>query len=120
MPIPGSMLHDTAVFHVATGVDDWQSPTTEDITVSPCHIQPVHDIRKSAANTDVATRGLLFVPGNNTDMVQIEKSSEAAGSPMTVTVTTAYGLENTYTVLSVDALPDVPAVSVHHWEVSLG
>ena len=119
-PIPARMLHDTAVFHVTTGIDDWQAPTTKDVYIPACHVQPVHEIRKSSANTDISAKGVLFVPGDNPDMVQIAKESEAAGHPLTVTVTTAYGLESAYAVLSVDALPDVPALAVHHWEVTIG
>lgn len=123
-PIPARMLHDTAVFHVVTGMDRYQRKTYEDYTVSHVHLQSSNETRKTAADEEVLLRGILFVDARKStpvyDLYALQQNSLEAGDTMRVTVYDASGAETgEYAVLVVDGLPDVPATRTHHWELGL-
>lgn len=123
-PIPARMLHDTAVFHVVTGMDRWQEKTYTHYTVQHVHLQNDLDSIKGADNTEVQLRGVLFVDTRRStpalDFTALQEQSLAAGDTMRVTVTDASGAEaGDFAVLVVDGVPDVPATRIHHWELGL-
>lgn len=119
-PIPASLLTSTAVFIVCTGMTQWQQPITRRVTVDKVHLQHTNSIRRTPQNTETVQNAVLFVDGKpGLDLVALMEESEQAGRAMTCTVTGPYGGTYTYTVIGVDALPDVPSTRVHHWEVAL-
>lgn len=122
-PIPSVMLKDTAVFHVPVSMDDYQQAEFEDYEVSHVHIQNSNAVRHSSNNEEVVLSAILFVDGRrstpNIDFMALQASAEAVGHEMTVTVTEASGNSFEYTVISVDAVPDVPATRTHHTEIGL-
>lgn len=123
-PIPARMLHDTAVFHVVTGMDRYQKKTYEDYTVSHVHLQSSNETRKTGTDEEVLLRGILFVDARKStpvlDLYSLQNSSLSAGDTMRVTVYDASGTETgEYAVLAVEDLPDVPAIRRHHWELGL-
>ena len=123
-PIPARMLHDTAVFHVVTGMDRFQAPQYEDHTVMHVHLQGESDTIKGPADTEVQLRGVLFVDARRSlpvlDLHALQQASLTAGAPMRVTVSDSSGAEiGDFQVLIVDDLPDVPATRRHHWELGL-
>lgn len=123
-PIPGRMLHDKAVFRVVTGMDRYQAKTYDEYTVSNVHLQASNETRKSATDTEVQLKGVLFVDARRSlpvlDLYALQQQSLAAGDTMRVTVYDATGTEvGSYAVLIVNDLPDVPATRRHHWELEL-
>ena len=123
-PIPARMLHDTVEFLVVTGMDRWQEKTYQTYTVHNVHLQANVDTIKGANDTEVQTRGILFVDCTRSrpclDLCDLQAQSLQAGDTMRARVYDAKGnLTGDYAVLTVDALPDVPAVRIHHYEVGL-
>lgn len=122
-PIPSVMLKDTAVFHVPTSMNKYQEPVYEDFTVKNVHIQPTNATKKNVSNEEVVLRALLFIDGRrstpNYDYLAWQVAAETIGANITVDVTGCTGQSMTYTVETVDALPDVPATRVHHTEIGL-
>ena len=123
-PIPSRMLHDRAVFHVVTGMDMYQNKTYEDYEVSNVHIQADHDVIKGPQDTEVQLKGILYVDGRRSqpqlDYTALENQSLDMGDTMRVTVYDASGNKTgEYAILTVDGLPDVPAMRTHHWELTL-
>ena len=94
-PIPRRILRDSVVFHVPTGVDRYQTPTTEDVTIECVHIQADNSVRKTPNNTEVTLRATLFVDARyskpHVDLWGLQEAAQAAGSVLTCTVTTKYG-----------------------------
>lgn len=117
-PIPSCMLQDSVVFHVVTGIDDWQKKTTTDIKVDHVHLQGANQTRKTANNTEVTLKGILFIDSRRSlprlDYMSLQSESQQNGGTLTCTVN-----GNDYTVLIVDAVPNVPASSIHHVELGL-
>lgn len=123
-PIPGSMLHDTAVFYVVDYMDRYQNKVYREITVKNVHLQSSSNILKRANDTEVQLRGILFVDERRStpriDLYALQKESLEKGDTMRVVVFDASGQEiGSYAVVEVDDLPDVPATRRHHWELSL-
>ncbi len=123
-PIPGRMLHDTAIFHVVTGMDRWQEKNYTHYTVQHVHLQNDLDSIKGSDNTEVQLRGVLFVDTRRStpalDFNALQEQSLAAGDTMRVTVTDASGaVAGDFAVLVVEGVPDVPATRIHHWELGL-
>lgn len=122
-PIPSVMLKDTATFHVPVSMDEYQKPVYDDFTVEHVHIQNSNDTYHSANNEQVRLKSILFVDGRKSlpvyDYMALMASAQAVGADMTVTVTEANGNSADYTVVMVDAAPDVPATRVHHTEIGL-
>ncbi len=123
-PIPARMLHDTVTFRVVTGMDAYQAKTYEEHTVQHVHLQGSSDTIKGPNDTEVQLRAVLFVDARKStpalDLDALQAASLAAGDTMRAVVTDASGKTvGDYAVLIVDSLPDVPATSVHHWELGL-
>lgn len=122
-PIPSVMLKDSAVFHVPVSIDDYQKAVFEDFAVDHVHIQNSNAVKHSSNNEEVQLHAILFVDGRRStpslDYMALMASAEAVGHEMTVTVTEASGNSNEYTVVLVDAVPDVPATRTHHTEIGL-
>lgn len=123
-PIPRRILRDTAVFSVPSGFDRYQNPVNPTTyTVENVHIQSDNSTHKTAQNTDVTLRGILFVDARYStpklDYEALQESAQAAGGVMTVTVSDKRGNPSgPYTVLVIDALPD-DEDNLHHYELSL-
>ena len=123
-PIPRSILRDTATFSVPAGFDRYQNPVTPtSYTVENVHIQADNSTHKTAQNTEITLRGILFVDARYStpklDYNSLQETAHAAGGVMTVTVTDKHGNSvGPYTVLVVDALPD-DEDNLHHYELSL-
>lgn len=122
-PIPSVMLKDTAIFHVPTSMDKYQKPVYEDFTIKNVHIQPANSTKKNTNNEEVVLRAILFVDGRRSkpdvDYLNWLRLAENVGANITVDVIGCTGQSMTYTVETVDALPDVPATRVHHTEIGL-
>ena len=123
-PIPARMLHDTVTFKVVKSMDAYQDKTYEEHTVQHVHLQGSSDTVKGPNDTEVQLRAVLFVDARKStpalDLDALQAASLAAGDTMRAVVTDASGKTvGDYAVLIVDSLPDVPATSVHHWELSL-
>lgn len=123
-PIPRRILRDTATFSVPGGFDRYQNPVdVTTYTVSNVHIQSDNSTHKTANNTEVTLRGVLFVDARYStpalDFWALQAAVQAAGGVMTCTVTDRRGnVTGPYSVLVVDALPDDEA-NLHHWELGL-
>ncbi len=122
-PIPSVMLKDSAVFHVPVSMDKYQKPVYQDYEVSHVHIQNSNEVRRTSMNEEVVIRAILFVDSKKStpiyDYMSLVASAQAVGADMTVTVTEASGNSFEYTVVLVDAVPDVPATRTHHTEIGL-
>lgn len=122
-PIPSVMLKDTAVFHVPVSMDEYQKPVYEDFAVEHVHIQNSNQLVHGSNNEEVRLNSILFVDSRKSspqyDYMSLAASAEAVGADITVTVTEANGNSADYTVIMVDAVPDVPATRTHHTEIGL-
>ena len=123
-PIPQSLLRDLAVIKVCTGVDAWQKPTWKEYTVRGVHIQNTNEVKKTADNTEIVLRAVLFIDSRRSspplDYESLMRESEAAGRTMRATVSNSSGQKlGDYEVVSVDPVPDVPDTRVHHVEIGL-
>lgn len=116
--IPSVLLKDSAVLAVPTEMDAWQNKTSDAYTVTHVHLQSSNETRKTTDNTEVLLRSLLFVDARRStpqlDYWTLQAAAQAAGSTMQCTVGA-----NTYSVLTVDAVPDIPSGKIHHWELGL-
>ena len=123
-PIPGVLLSDNVTIKVCTGTDIWQKPTWDEYQVSKVHLQDTNEVRKTKENTEVLLRSILFIDGTRStphlDYRGLAIQSEAAGKPLRAVVSSFDGtLLGEFEVLSVDVLPDVPAIRVHHIELGM-
>lgn len=123
-PIPQSLLGDLAIVKVCAGVDAWQNPKWRDYTVRNVHLQNSNEVKKSKDNTEVVLRSVLFIDGIRSapvlDYDALAEQSQQAGRPLRCEVYNARGQKyGEYEVLTVDPVPDVPAVRVHHIELGL-
>lgn len=122
-PIPRRILRSSAVFSVPTGIDRYQKPTYTTYTVYNVHCQSDNSTRKTAQNTEVSLRGILFIDARHStpalDYTALQEAAQAAGGVMTVRVTGRDGRTSpAYTVLVVDELSD-DEDNLHHWELGL-
>ena len=123
-PIPRRILRDTATFSVPSGFDRYQNPLTPTVyTVANVHIQADNSTHKTAQNTEVTLRGILFVDARYStpalDYEALQEATQALGGVMTVTVADRHGGSmGPFTVVVVDALPDDES-NLHHWELGL-
>lgn len=123
-PIPRRILRDTLTLSVPSGFDRYQKPLTPTTyTVSNVHLQADNSTHKTAQNTDVTLRGVLFVDARYStptlDYEALQEATQAAGGVMTCTVTGRNGSTmGPFDVAVVDALPDDEA-NIHHWELGL-
>lgn len=133
--IPRSILKSSAVFSVPTSFDRWQNPQgpfpdNSDVpgavttyTVENVHLQADNTTHRTAQNTEVVLRGILYVDSRYStpalDFEALQRTAHAAGGVMTCTVTNRHGdPSGPYTVVTVDALPD-DEDNLHHWELGL-
>ena len=111
-PIPRRILRDTAHFSVPSGFDRYQKPLQPtEYTVQNVHIQVDNSTHKTAQNTEVTLRGILYIDARYStptlDYEALQEAAQEAGGVMTVTVTDKRGkTTGPYTVLVIDALPD--------------
>ncbi len=123
-PIPARMLHDSATFYVVKSMDRYQEKTYDEYAVAHVHLQNASDVIKGPDNTEVQLKAMLFVDCKKStpcyDLYTLQKTSLANGDTMRVEVKDASGtLIDNFAVLKVDGIPDVPATTTHHWELSL-
>lgn len=121
-PIPSQLLRDSMTLNVCTGVDAWQKPTWQPYEVQNVHIQKTNETKKTADNTEVVLRAVIFVDTvRSTPALNYEalcRQSQAAGKPMRATVQDANGNDlGDFEILTVDPVPDVPDTRVHHIEL---
>lgn len=121
-PIPSQLLRDSMTLNVCTGVDAWQRPTWQPYEVQNVHIQNTNETKKTADNTEVVLRAVIFVDTvRSTPALNYEalcQQSQAAGKPMRATVQDANGNDlGDFEILTVDPVPDVPDTRVHHIEL---
>lgn len=121
-PIPSQLLRDSMTLNVCTGVDAWQKPTWQPHEVQNVHIQNTNETKKTADNTEVVLRAVVFVDTvRSTPALNYEalcRQSQAAGKPMRATVQNANGSGlGDFEILTVDPVPDVPDTRVHHIEL---
>lgn len=118
-PIPARILKHSAVLQVPTAVDADRVVTYGDpIALSRVCIQPTNETRKTAENTEVLFRAILFFDARlsiptDTDWDALKMQADAAGSDLKVTYS-----GQTYTVQSVDSCID-DCGNLHHVEVGL-
>ena len=116
-PIPSKILRSTASVKVCNGIDTYQHQTYDDYTISKVHLQPTNEVRKTANNTEVVLRSILFVDAHTStphiDWYALLQQAHQIGGDMRVIVR---GQE--FTVVGVDALRD-DTDNLHHWEVAL-
>ena len=108
--------------NVCTGVDAWQKPTWQPYEVQNIHVQNTNETKKTADNTEVVLRAVVFVDTvRSTPALNYEalcQQSQAAGKPMRATVQDANGNDlGDFEILTVDPVPDVPDTRVHHIEL---
>lgn len=116
-PIPRQILTDDMALFVPTGLDVYQKPTGDTYTVTLVHLQNTNELRRTATNSEVVLRSLLFVDARQSspslDYVALARAAQAVGAQMTATVNSVV-----YTVQTVDAVPDDTG-KTHHWELGL-
>lgn len=122
-PIPGSILRDTVVIKVPTGVDRYQQTTDKSYTVRHVHMQSDNHTKKGPGNTEVSLKGTLFVDARRSmprlDWEALQEAAQAAGAQMTLEVINRAGKRSgPYTVEIVDGLPD-DEDHLHHWEIGV-
>ena len=122
--IPRRILRDTATFYVPGSFDRYQNP--QDVTtytVANVHLQNDNSTHKTAQNTEVTLRGVLFIDAKLStpalDYEALQEAAQAAGGVMTCTVTNRRGrTSGPFDVAVVDGLPD-DEDNLHHWELGL-
>jgi hypothetical protein len=123
-PIPKRILRDTLTLSVPSGFDVYQKPTAPTVyTVRNVHVQSDNVTRKTADNTEVQLRGVLFIDARHStpalDYDALQEQTHALGGVMTCTITNRHGADSgPYTVLVIDGLPDDEG-NLHHWELGL-
>lgn len=123
-PIPRRILRDTLTLSVPSGFDRYQKPVAPTVyTVANVHLQADNSTHKTAQNTEVTLRGVLFVDARYStpalDYEALQEATQAAGGVMTCTVTNKRGgTSGPFTVAVVDGLPD-DEDNLHHWELGL-
>jgi len=123
-PIPRRILRDTATFSVPGSFDRYQTPqNVTTYTVANVHLQADNSTHKTAQNTEVTLRGVLFIDARYStpalDYEALQEAVQAAGGVMTCTVANKRGsTSGPFTVAVVDGLPD-DEDNLHHWELGL-
>ncbi len=123
-PIPQQLLRDMVTIKVCTGMDAWQKPTWEEHAVKNVHIQNTNEIRKTANNTEVLLRSILFIDTKRSfpqlDYETLLQQSLEKGQSLRAVVYNAQGNQlGDFEVLTVDPFPDVPSDKIHHIELGL-
>lgn len=123
-PIPNDVLKYVAEISVCSGTDKWQNPTWTDYTINRVHLQATNEVRRTRDNAEVVLRSVLWIDGRRSqpvmDWYALQKQSEDNGRELQVVVSNVKGdIIGTYTVKTVDALPDYPSDRIHHWELGM-
>lgn len=118
-PIPYRMLKSTATIKACTELDRYQNQIYTEYTVQRVHLQPTNEVRKTKDNTDCVLRSVLFVDCRYSrpalDYFQLFNTAHGMGGDVRIIVD-----GETYTVQTVDRLPDPDDASkIHHWEIGL-
>ena len=105
-------------------MDKWQNPTWTDYTVARVHLQATNEVKRTRDNAEVVLRSVLWIDGRRShprlDWYALQKESEDNGRELRVVVSNVKGdIIGTYTVKTVDALPDYPSDRIHHWELGM-
>lgn len=114
--IPARIMRSTITLKACTGMDRYQKQEYQDYTIKKVHLQPSNEIRKTADNTDVTLRSILFVDPNSRPSLDWEALFNAAheiGGDLKV-----IWRGGTYTVFTVEALQD-DTDQFHHYEIGL-
>lgn len=123
-PIPRRILRDTLTLSVPSGFDRYQNPLAPTVyTVKNVHLQNDNSTHKTAQNTEVTLRGVLFIDARHStpflDYEALQETAQAAGGVMTATVTSRRGsVSGPFDVAVVDVLPD-DEDNVHHVELGV-
>ena len=116
-PIPSRILKHDITLNICTGVDVWQNPSYQTKTISRVVMQPCHETRRTAENTEVVLRAMCFIDARRStpllDYWGLQKLSELNGHVMTLT----FGSDS-FSVITVDKLFDDEGI-LHHWELGL-
>ncbi len=116
-PIPRQLLTQTVTVLACTGTDKWKEQTTISYTVHHVHLQDSNSVHKTAANTEVVLRAILYVDARRStpvlDWRVLLRTAQAAGGDVKVSVDGV-----TYTVETIDALPNDHG-RLHHYEVGM-
>ena len=100
---------------VCNGIDRWQNPSWDEISLSGVNVQSTNETRRTADNTEVVMRSIIFVDSlystPHLDLEALKAQSEENGAQMTIVFN-----GQTYTVISVDALDD-ERCRLDHYEV---
>lgn len=123
-PIPSDLLKYTAVISACTGIDSWQKPTWAEYTIRRVHLQPTNDVKRTRDNAEVVLRSMMWIDGRRSmpvlDWYALQKQSEDNGRELRCQVFDASGTEvGTFTVKTVDAVPNYPSDRIHHWEMGM-
>lgn len=117
-PIPARILTHSATLMQCTGIDAWQNPTYTETPLAHICIQPMHETRMDATNTQVTLNSVAFVDARLStptgfDFQAAQDASEANGAPLALIYNGRH-----YVVLTVDALVDDTG-AYHHTELGL-
>ena len=119
-PMPGRILRWTATFMIPTGVDTYQKPVYDHLTVNRVALQPVSRTVKTKDNTEVDLNSILFIDGRlsypawpELNIWALKERAEGSGHSLCVEIN-----GRTFTVVTVDMLFD-DTQHFHHWEVGL-
>lgn len=117
-PIPAKILTHSATLKQCSGIDVWENPTYTDTPLEHICIQPMHETRMDATNSQVTLNSVAFVDARLSspagfDFQAAQDASEANGAPLALIYNGRH-----YTVLTVDALCDDTG-AYHHTELGL-
>ena len=107
---------------VCTGVNEWQKPIWQTYSVQNVHIQNTNETKKTADNTEVVLRAVIFVDTVRSipalDYEALCQQSQTAGKPMRAIVQSFQGQTlGNFEILTIDPVPDVPDTRIHHIEL---
>ena len=116
-PIPARILKSAATVKVCNGVDAYQNQTYTEYELKRVHLQPTNETRKTATNTEVLLRSILFVDAKTStpylDWCKLLQDAHALCGDVRFVIR-----ETEYTLLTVDELRD-DSDNIHHWELGL-
>lgn len=116
-PIPPRILRSTATVMECTGTDLYQKPVYALHEVTRVHLQDTNEVHRTAENTEVVLRSILFVDARiskpELDYEALFAQSLSNGGVMKIVVR---GIP--YTVVSVDRVSN-DVDRLHHWEIGL-
>ena len=117
---PSVLLKQAVTLTVPKSLDRHGNVLNADVyTIKKVNVQATNEVRKTQENTEVVLRSLLIIDCKasnppHLDIEALQRQAEGNGLYMTATIE-----GKTYTVLTVDAVDDVPATNIHHYELGL-